>query len=92
MTETTKLGKQINLLTNSAMLHKEKGNELLSSWMKESAEYLKILQAETQRKVNQMLDTMPLGCYAEKSKSRKKEFTSDWYKYEEANLDNWDRN
>ena len=92
MAITRTLDRTIANLETAAKYNKKTGNDTLSKWMKESAEYFKQVRTETKRNVDRMLDEMPLGNYSEKKLRRSELFAHDWYNYEEANLMNWDRN
>jgi hypothetical protein len=88
----TTLDRKIMNLEAAARYNKKNGNSTLSKWMKESAEYFKKVRTETKRTVDRMLDEMPLGNYPEPKMRNKDKFAHDWYKFEEENLMNWDRN
>ena len=92
MAITRTLDRTIADLETAAKYNKKAGNGTLSKWMKESAEYFKQVRTEVQMEVDRALDAMPLGNYQEKKLRRSEVFAHDWYKFEEENLCNWDRN
>lgn len=76
---TTQMALQSRALNISAKKHEEQGNTLLASWMHESAEHFKNLKHE----IDEKLDSMALGNYISSKRSRREEFASDWFDYEE---------
>lgn len=73
-------------LNQRANMHEGLGNTLLASWMRASAEHFK----ELERRIDRALDEMPLGNYEDTSYSRRKQYTKDWFEYEEEYAYNFD--
>lgn len=82
----TDIRKQERLLNISARSNMKLGNDLLASWMFESAEKL----AKKAEKIDRQLSKMALGNYGNKPLNRCGDFKKRWYKSEEENFENWE--
>lgn len=82
---TTTMQLQSRTLNLRAEHHESQGNTLLASWMRESAEYFQTLKHD----IDMALDNMSLGNYELSRRSRREEFASEWYGYEEEYAYNW---
>ena len=70
---------QAQTLNLSARKHESLGNSVLANWMRESAEYFENRCHE----INDILDSMSLGNYAQSRRSEREQYADAWYAYEE---------
>lgn len=79
---TTNATKEIILLNQGARINASKGNDLLASWMSESAMELEKMVRDTDNFLDKFLADSKAR-HNKTSHSKRNAFASDWYAYED---------